>query len=235
MNPLAFIFARGGSQGLPNKNILPFCGKPLIGWSIEHALQVDGIDRVIVSTDSEEIASIAKQFGAEVPFLRPSELASDTSPEIHSWKHALNFLVNREGKIPESMVSIPATAPLRKVADIERCIGEYEGGSADVVLTIVESGRNPFFNMVQPTVDGTFELVGSDTSKICRRQDAPAVFDVATVAYVANTSFILNAESLFSGRVSAVKISREHALDIDTALDFRIAELLMRDRLIQND
>ena len=95
-----------------------------------------------------------------------------------------------KGKFVESMVSIPATAPLRKVADIERCIGEYEGGSADVVLTIVESGRNPFFNMVQPTVDGTFELVGSDTSKIEKRQDAPAVFDVATVAYVANAFFM---------------------------------------------
>ena len=110
----AFIFARGGSKGLPNKNIRDFCGKPLIAWSIEQALNVKEISQVIVSTDSQEIAQIAKDFGAEVPFLRPSELAADDSSEILSWQHALNFVNLTTGNYPELFVSIPTTSPLRK-------------------------------------------------------------------------------------------------------------------------
>ena len=87
----AFIFARGGSKGLPGKNIRNFCGKPLIAWSIEQALSVESIKGVIVSTDSQEIAEVSRNFGAEVPFMRPNHLAQDESPEILSWKHALNF------------------------------------------------------------------------------------------------------------------------------------------------
>ena len=109
MTIVAFIFARGGSKGLCGKNILPLAGKPLIAWSIEQALSVSRIDRVIVSTDSTEIAAIALKNGAEVPFIRPAELAGDDSPEWLSWRHALNYVYETTGVFPETMVSVPTT------------------------------------------------------------------------------------------------------------------------------
>ena len=101
MSLTAFIFARGGSKGLPGKNIKMLAGKPLIAWAIEQALQVPQIKRVIVSTDSREIAKVAKTFGAEAPFLRPDNLAQDNTPEMHAWRHALEFLKEHEGEMPE--------------------------------------------------------------------------------------------------------------------------------------
>ena len=148
MTTVACIFARGGSKGLPGKNVRPLGGKPLIVWSIEQALSVNRIDRVLVSTDSQEIADIAKQSGAEVPFIRPAELASDQSPEWLAWRHMLNFLKESEGCYPNSMISLPATAPLRSIVDIENCLDQYDKGEFDVVITMTDAHRNPYFNMV---------------------------------------------------------------------------------------
>ena len=145
---IAFIFARGGSKGLPGKNIRLLGGKPLIAWSIEHALAVKRIERIIVSTDSEEIAVVAREYGAEVPFIRPAELARDNSPEWMAWRHALNYLSESTGVLPEVMVSVPATAPLRHALDIENCLDEYEKSDADIVITVTEAHRSPYFNMV---------------------------------------------------------------------------------------
>ena len=131
MNAVAFIFARGGSKGLPGKNTRLFGGKPLIAWSIERALEVQRIGRVIVSTDSEEIATISRQFGADVPFIRPAELATDESPEWLSWRHGLKYLRETTGSIPEVMVSVPSVAPLGLAIDIESCMDEYVKGLSD--------------------------------------------------------------------------------------------------------
>ena len=142
MKAVAFIFARGGSKGLPGKNIRPLGGKPLIAWAIEQALSVKRIGRVIVSTDSEEIAAVARDFGAEVPFIRPTELARDDSPEWLAWRHALNYLRETTGVLPEVMVSVPTTAPLRLAVDIENCLDEYEKGDADIVITVTDAHRD---------------------------------------------------------------------------------------------
>ena len=203
---VAFIFARGGSKGLPGKNIKMFAGKPLIAWAIEHAHQAKGIRRVIVSTDSEEIAAVAAQHGAEVPFMRPLHLARDDSPEWLSWRHALEFIRNDEGAFPDTMVSIPVTAPLRQPADIERCLEGFSEGSADVVITVTEAHRNPYFNMVMMQSNGSMGLVIPSASGVGRRQDAPKVFDMTTVAYVANPEFVMTHESIFDGRVKAVHV-----------------------------
>lgn len=229
---VAFVFARSGSKGVPRKNIRLFCGKPLIGWSIEQALAVRDIQRVIVSTDSEEIASIAKKFGAEVPFIRPKELAQDDSPEWMVWKHALQHLKNNEGKLPEVMISVPATAPLRMPVDIENCLKLFMKGKADVVVSVTEAHRNPWFNMVKVRRGNEMELVIPPTEGLInRRQDAPIIYDMATVAYVVDPSYVLLNDSLFSGRVHAEKIPVERSIDIDTMYDFEIAEYLMRKRL----
>jgi CMP-N-acetylneuraminic acid synthetase len=230
MKNVAFIFARGGSKGLPGKNIRPLNGKPLIAWSIEQALSVERIDRVIVSTDSGEIAAIAKKYGADVPFVRPANLATDASPEWFAWRHGLDYLKETLGAMPEFMISVPATSPLRLAIDIENCINEYEKGSADAVITVTDSQRSPYFNMVNEKQDGTYGLVVAPSTRVDRRQDAPIVYDVATVCYVVNSEFIISHDSIFEGRVKAVKVPIERAIDIDSLLDFQIAELLLSNR-----
>jgi len=227
MKAIAFIFARGGSKGLPGKNIRLLGGKPLIAWSIDHALSVGRIDRVIVSTDSEEIASVARTYGAEVPFIRPAELARDESPEWLAWRHALNYLMETEGVLPDAMVSVPATAPLRLPVDLENCLDEYEKGLSDMVITVSDAHRSPYFNMVTLMEDGAVSLVIPPFSAVSRRQDAPVVYDMATVAYIARPEFVMTYNSMFEGRVRAVHVPYERAIDIDTLLDFQIAECLL--------
>ncbi len=228
MNAIAIIFARGGSKGLPGKNIRLFGDKPLIAWSIEQALGIKRITRVIVSTDSEEIAAVARQYGAEVPFIRPAKLATDVSPEWLAWQHALNFLKEESGVMPEVLVSVPTTAPLRHKIDIEKCLDKYEKGNVDTVVTVTDAHRNPYFNMVQNNLDGTLRLVKSLNSSISRRQDAPEVLDMATVCYIINSKFVMCNNSIFEGRVRCVKVPKERAIDIDTLLDFNIAESLLQ-------
>ena len=227
MSIVGFIFARGGSKGLPGKNIRPFCGKPLIAWSIDHARAVSRIDRVIVSTDSHEIAEVALAAGAEVPFIRPAELAQDNSSEWLAWRHALNFVRQTDGALPEVMVSIPTTAPLRVPDDIKRCVDAYLVGGLDIVITVTDAHRSPYFNMVQTQADGTARLVIPPQSTITGRQGAPVVFDMTTVAYVARPDFVLGANGVFDGRVGSVHVPPERAIDIDTLLDFQIAEYLL--------
>jgi CMP-N-acetylneuraminic acid synthetase len=227
MKAAAFIFARGGSKGLPGKNIRPLGGKPLIAWSIEHALAVRRIARVIVSTDSHEIAAVARAHGAEVPFIRPEELARDDSSEWLAWRHALSYLLEEEGVLPDAMVSVPTTAPLRSPLDIENCLDVYEKSGADMVITVTDAHRSPYFNMVKANADGTVGLVIPPQSAVTRRQDVPTVFDMTTVAYVARPEFVLTHNGTFEGRVRHVHVPVERAVDIDTLLDFRIAECLL--------
>jgi N-acylneuraminate cytidylyltransferase len=231
MKAIAFIFARGGSKGLPGKNIRPLDGKPLIAWSIEHAFAVGGrIDRVIVSTDSLEIAEVARSWGAEVPFIRPAEFARDSSSEWSAWRHALGYIYDTTGMFPDTMVSVPATAPLRLPLDIANCLDEYEKGTSDIVVAITDAHRNPYFNMVKTNSDGTIGLVNPPKSEISRRQDAPIVFDLTTVCYVARPEFVMAYNNIFEGRVNGVHVPVERSIDIDTLQDFYIAESLLKIR-----
>ena len=228
MRAIAFIFARGGSKGLPGKNIRMLEGKPLIAWSIEHAKKISRIERTIVSTDSEEIAAVARQYGADVPFIRPANLADDHCPEWLAWQHALNYVQQTEGILPDAMVSIPTTGPLRHPEDIEKCLDEYAFGGADAIVTVTDAHRSPWFNMVTKNEDGSVGLVIPSVSSVARRQDVPPAYDLTTVAYVADPNFVLSATSLFSGCVRAVHVPIERAIDIDTELDLQIAEFLFK-------
>ena len=230
MKVAALICARGGSKGLPGKNIKPLAGRPLIGWAISQALAVASVEKVIVSTDSEEIAAASRDAGADVPFMRPSELAQDSSPEWLVWRHALHYLKETNGRYPAALLVVPATAPLRAVEDLERCLEEFEKGGADIVVTVSDAHRSPYFNMVKENADGTVGLVIPPDGAVWRRQDAPTVYDVTTVAYVASPEFVLAKNAIFEGRVRKVHVPVERALDIDTPLDFRIAEYLMSKR-----
>lgn len=231
LDVVAFIFARGGSKGLPGKNIRPLCGKPLLAWSIGHAWDCAGVRRVIVSTDDAAIAQVALEHGAEVPFMRPAELAGDAAPEWLAWQHALRWLEADEGRLPDAMLSVPATAPLRTPLDLVQCLARFSAGDVDVVVTVSEANRNPYFNMVARGTDGLVRVVMSPPVGVSRRQDTPVVFDMATVAYVARPDFVLCAARLFDGRVAAVDLPRSHCVDIDTLEDFEWAEHLLERRL----
>jgi len=225
---IGFIFARGGSKGVKKKNIRQMVGKPLIGYAIEIAKQSKLIDRVIVSTEDEEIAGIALEFGAEIPFMRPKELAQDNSPEVLAWKHAIQA-VHEQDKSRELdvFVSIPPTAPLRTVEDVDNCIHSFLDNDVDVVVTVKNASRHPSFNMVSIDEKGYTTLVLPSSKSISRRQDLSSVYDMVTVAYAANPEFIMKANSIFDGRVKSVIIPKERAVDIDTELDFQFAEYLM--------
>jgi CMP-N-acetylneuraminic acid synthetase len=227
MKYVALICARSGSKGLPGKNIKLLGNTPLIGWAIKIAKKNENISRVIVSTDSEDIAKIALKFGAEVPFMRPKELALDNSPEWLVWRHAVNYLENENKEKFDGLVVLPVTAPLRNQKDVNNCIEEFEKGDVETVITVSEAHRNPYFNMVVNDKDGFSSLVINPNEKHNRRQDAPNIFDMTTVAYVVNTDFVSSFDGIFEGRVRSVNIPKERAIDIDTLYDFKIAEYLI--------
>lgn len=228
---VAFIFARAGSKGLPGKNIKELAGKPLIAYAIEAGLTTPGIERVVVSTDSEEIARVARTHGAEVPFLRPRELATDESPEILSWKHALREMERITGVCPGVLVSLPCTTPLRTSADVTAHLDEFERSGAEVVLTVAEAKVNPYFKLVR--IEGGFcrPFMDAGLAGPSRRQEAPPVYEVCGMVYVADSRFVLTAGSLWEGKVAAVRVDAARAVDIDTPLDFEFAEHLLRRKM----
>lgn len=220
----AFVFARGGSKGLPNKNILPLNGIPLITRAIEIAKSISEIERIFVSTDSQAIAELADRAGAEV-IVRPPELASDDSPEWKSWQHAIVSVTRTHGNF-DVFISIPAVAPLRKPEDVRKAMVALSE-DADIVLTLTSSRSHPMFSMVRLNEKGFVELHTPASGSIKRRQDAPPAFDITPVAYVSRPSHILKTTSIWDGRVVGVQIPNERAIDIDTELDYRFAEFLI--------
>lgn len=223
---VAFIFARGGSKGVPRKNVKPLAGKPLIAYAIEVGRQTPGIETVIVSTDDPEIAEVARQYGAEVPFMRPAELAGDTAPEWLAWRHAIHWFQDNRGAF-DLFVSLPTTSPFRAVQDARGCMDAVlDDPAADIAITITPANRSPYFNMVTADEQGYMKLVIDASQTVVRRQDAPKVYDITTVAYAARPSFVLNANSLFAGKVRSVVVPQERALDIDTPFDFMVAEAI---------
>jgi N-acylneuraminate cytidylyltransferase len=225
MKIFGFIFARGGSKGLPGKNIKPLGGLPLIGHAVNAARDSGLIDRIIVSTDDPAIAAVAREQGAEVPFMRPANLARDDSPEWLAWRHAISEV----GEF-DVFVSLPCTAPLRTGADVRQCVELYLKGDCDMVVTTRKAERHPSFNMVVLDERGYASVAVPPGTAITRRQDAPKVFDMTTVAYVSSPRFILEHDAIFQGRVKAVEIPAERAVDIDTELDFAFAQFLLERR-----
>ena len=221
MTTYAFIFARGGSKGLPGKNVRLLAGKPLVEYAIDTASSIEQIQRVFVSTDDEAIASVARKRSAIV-IDRPKGLATDQSAEWHSWQHAVKWVENAFGNF-DTFVSLPPTSPLRSTVDVEKCL-ELLDGQTDCVVGISESKNNPWFNMVVQDQFGYLRTICSGDKEITRRQDAPKVFDLTTVVYAATVEFILSCGGVFEGRVKGVEIPRGRAIDIDTIEDFDYAE-----------
>ena len=229
----AFVFARGGSKGLPGKNLKLLLGKPLIQYSIELALQTSGIDKVFVSTDDNDIAKISRSLGAIV-IDRPAALAQDDSPEWQAWKHAVSWVIERHGEF-EEFISLPATSPLRSVKDVESAMLRKSNIGADICIAITPASHSPYFNMVKASGNNLIELVNKPTNSISRRQDASEVFDITTVVYVANVEFIMNNTSLFDGTVTSIEVPKHRAVDIDDIYDFNFAESILNNTFNKDD
>lgn len=222
---VAFVFARGGSKGLPGKNLLPLGDRPLIAHAVGAARAVPCIDRVVVSTDDPQIAEVARKYGAEVPWLRPADLAQDSAPEWAAWQHAVRETVAEHGEF-DTFVSVPATAPLREVSDVEGAIELFLSTDADLVLTGRRASQSPWFNLVAVDPDGLVRLAAEGADPISRRQDGPVLFDITPVCYVSTPEFILRASGMWEGRVRLFEVPKERSIDIDDAFDFTVARLL---------
>jgi N-acylneuraminate cytidylyltransferase len=228
-NIAAFIFARGGSKGVPGKNIRSIGGKPLIAHAIAAARDTPQIGAVVVSTDDPAIAKVARAWGAEVPFMRPADLAADDSPEWLAWRHALTEVQAMSGPI-DLFVSVPAVCPLRTSQDISRCIERFEEGDADLVVTVVPARANPYYTLIEIDPSGDPHLVKTPDTGLSGRQQAPKVYQIVAGCYVARPKFIMEKSGIWSGRLRTVEIPEEHGVDIDTEVDFALAELLMARR-----
>jgi len=223
MKVFAFVFARGGSKGLPGKNIKKLGGIPLLAHSVLLAQSIRDVKKVFVSTDCQKIAEVAIEYGAGV-IQRPDELASDTASEWLAWQHAIQYVFD-SGRSFDIFLSLPTTSPLRSADDVQECLRTLDSDT-DVVVTVTPSSRSPYFNMVTRAENGLSKIV-LGTVEARRRQDAPTVFDMTTVAYVSRPSFILEHTGLFEGRVRSVIVPKERAVDIDDEFDFKVAEALI--------
>jgi CMP-N-acetylneuraminic acid synthetase len=229
LKTIAFIFARGGSKGLPGKNIKSLNGKPLLQYSIETAKKIGLIHDVFVSTDCENIAAVARENGAKV-INRPEELATDTSPEWLSWRHAIDYVTEKYG-VFDTFVSLPTTSPLRNERDVISALELLNKKQADMCISVTPASRSPYFNMVKILEDETVEIVITPDGIVSRRQDAPEVFDITTVVYAASVKFIQEQTSLFSGKVVATVVPKIRAVDIDDIYDFMFAEAVLKSGL----
>lgn len=225
---LGTICCRGGSKGVAGKNIRELKGKPLIAYTIDAAKQSSLINDVIISTDDEKIAGIAKQYGATVPFMRPAELASDTSSKWPVFIHAVETYEELTGQTVDYLVDLDVTVPLKTYEDIDGAIAlALNDASADVVITGYQPERNPYFNMMEVKENGYAEIVKKSGQPIVRRQDAPIVYSLTPAAYVVKKSALYKYEHWSKAKCKVYPIPRERAVDIDTEIDFKLVEFLM--------
>lgn len=224
MKTIALIPARGGSKGIPRKNIKMIHSKPLIYWSIKAALKSKYIDRVIVSTDDEEIAEIAKSYSAEVPFMRPKELASDESPGIDPVIHALEML-----PFVEDLLLLQPTSPLRQTFHIDEIFQLRENFKSDSAVSISPAKKHLdlFFKMNSKNIITPI----SNNFKALPRQKYPPLYTINGSLYLSSRNSILKNKSLFSPFTVGYIMSERYAVDIDTELDWEIAEFLMKKTL----
>ncbi|PDW04023.1 acylneuraminate cytidylyltransferase family protein [Candidatus Viridilinea mediisalina] len=230
MKILALIPARAGSKRLPQKNIMLLAGKPLIFWSVKVALQSPIIDRVIVSTDSSEIAQIARNAGAEVPFLRPAELAADHTADFPVFEHALVWLEQHEAYTPDLVAWLRPTSPLRTVEDLASAFDTLLRTGADSVRSVVEVEHHPYWmKWIEQECLVPF-LSSKDETVYYQHQLLPPVYRLNGAVDITWVAQARLHDTLFGKTVAAYVMPRERSIDIDTIMDLKIAELLMQER-----
>lgn len=225
---LAIIPARGGSKGVARKNIKLLSGKPLIAYTIEAALKSKYITRTVISTEDEEIAKIAAGFGGQVPFLRPKELATDTSTTAECVLHLLNTLKAREGYEPDYICLLQCTSPLRTAEHIDEGMEKLLHSEKDGCISVCEAEVNPYWTKV---FEGdSLKPFMKEGLEINRRQDLPRIFRLNGAFYILKTEVFLKNRSFAEGDLTGYIMDGESSVDIDSIMDFEIAELILQKR-----
>jgi N-acylneuraminate cytidylyltransferase len=219
---LAIIPARGGSKGVPRKNIRQLAGKPLIAWSIEAAKQSKYIDRLILSSEDEEIIAVAKAWGCEAPFVRPAELAGDDVPGIEPVLHALNTL---PGKY-DYVVLMQPTSPLRTVQDIDGCIEHCVRRAANACVSVTEPDKSLYWAYVLDA-EGRMQPLLDTGELIFQRQDLPKTYVLNGAVYVADCEWLLKTKTFITAETLAYPMDKVNSVDIDSELDLKFAEMLL--------
>lgn len=225
---LCIIPARSGSKGIPKKNMKPLCGKPLIAYSIEQALQIPFIDRIIVSTDDEKTAEISTNLGAEAPFIRPPHLATDDAGTIDVLIHTIEWCNKNENLSFDIIILLHANTPLRNIEDIRKCIDILVDQKADNVFSVTPARNNPYFNMVE--IKEKERVTLTKEGNFSSRQSAPPVYDMNSSIYAWWTNILVKKQALFLPKTRIYIMPRERSIDIDEPIDFRFAEVLMEER-----
>ena len=228
---LATICGRGGSKGVKNKNIKELCGKPLIQYTLECATKSKLVDHFVVSTDSIEIFNLVNSLGYITNYIRPSDLASDTSGKIEAIKHVVDYFELTSGIAVDIIVDLDIGVPLRTPQDIDAAVALLvNDNEMETLVSVYPSERSPYFNMIEQQKSGYFNLVKLPNPPILRRQDAPKVFSV-TPAIFAWKRNSLHIKHLYEGNWGIYEMPIERSLDIDTEFEFKIVEFLMTENL----
>lgn len=231
MGVVAVIPARGGSKGIPRKNIVSLNGKPLVSYSIEHALSAPAIERVIVSTEDEEIAAIARAYGAEVPFLRPAELAEDHILDLPVFEHVLDWLEAEEGYVPDCLVHLRPTSPFRKAGWIDQAVNLLKlCPDADSVRSVSAPAQHPY-RVFRIGSDGFLDPVMKHEHPVpflLRRQELPPMYYYNCVIDITRPSTIREQSSMTGARILPFVMDSDDAFDIDTPRDLQIAHCLLK-------
>jgi CMP-N,N'-diacetyllegionaminic acid synthase len=226
-NILCTICARGGSKGVKNKNIKKIQGKPLIAYTIEQAIESQLFDHIVVSTDSDDIAKIAEQYGAEVFFKRSAMMASDTAGKLDVIKDAFKRSEDYYNKTYDYLIDLDATAPLRSVNDIINSFNQLKENNNDNLITAMPSRRSPYFNLVEVNKEGKVYLSKTLDDKVVRRQDAPLSYDMNASIYIWKRATILNESNIFLEKTGLYVMPEERSIDIDNPLDFEFVEFIL--------
>ena len=230
MTSICVICARGGSKGLPDKNIRPLLGKPLIAWTIEQAKSSSLFELVAVSSDASSILEIARSAGADILIDRPAELATDDASALPAILHCLHAAELRVERYCDTLVCLQATSPTRAVDDIKNAVALFHGTNADAVVSGQEAKCSPYFNLVEMTADGSVHLSKQLDKPIVRRQDAPTCFQLNGSIYVWRRDLFCAAPAIFYPNTRIFVMPAERSIDIDTELDFTLAELVLSRR-----
>jgi CMP-N,N'-diacetyllegionaminic acid synthase len=225
---VAVISARGGSKGIPAKNIQPVAGKPLIAWTILASRDSGLFQRIVVSTDSQNIAATARHFGAEVPFMRPAELAADDTPGVDPVLHAVRWLETQEQYTPEWVMLLQPTSPLRSSEDIREAFSLAQEKNADAVVSVTAVHEHPYW-MKRIGEDGRLEDFVVQERPVTRRQDLPAAYALNGAIYLVRRRILIEQETLFPLNTHALIMPRERSLDVDTRWDLYVADLILND------
>ena len=228
MKILAIIPARAGSKGIPHKNIALLAGKPLIAYTIQAALGSKVFDRIIVSTDSQKIAKISRSFGAEIPFLRPTRLAQDKTPGILPILHGMRWLKKNQNYLPDYVMCLQPTSPVRTVEDIENAVGLAKEKRADGIVSVSPVAGHPYW-MKKINKQGRLLNFIPTIPTVARRQDLPPAYVLNGAIYLARREVLLNQRTWYTKRTYAYVMPRERSLDIDTPWDLYLANLILRD------